>query len=180
MAEVAHCPPPESQGSCCRRRSTQRRSPRRRGGGCKSDTLIGIAKEYVLPESTVFTDDFSAYGGFGARFTDINTAESITAKRSTWLATRIPTRSMDFGCWSKLEFGASTTTWDSIIYKPTLTNTASGTITASIRSRCLRRSCTRSRSGMPLFVALRLRLSRSDWNRGTHTGETHGQRKGSA
>jgi transposase-like protein len=34
----------------------------------KFDTLIGIAKEHVLPESTLFTDDFSAYGGFGARF----------------------------------------------------------------------------------------------------------------
>jgi transposase-like protein len=34
----------------------------------KADTLTGFAKEYILPKSTVFTDDFSAYGGFGARF----------------------------------------------------------------------------------------------------------------
>jgi len=33
----------------------------------KADTLIGLAKEYILPKSLVFTDDFSAYQGFGAR-----------------------------------------------------------------------------------------------------------------
>ena len=33
----------------------------------KADTLIGLAKEYILPKSLVFTDDFSAYDGFGAR-----------------------------------------------------------------------------------------------------------------
>ncbi len=46
----------------------------------KFDTLIGIAKEHVLPESTVFTDDFSAYGGFGARFHEhrrINHSEKV-------------------------------------------------------------------------------------------------------
>ncbi len=33
----------------------------------KGDTLIGLAKEYILPKSLVFTDDFTAYQGFGAR-----------------------------------------------------------------------------------------------------------------
>src|SRR5579872_4494101 len=33
----------------------------------KADTLYGFAKEYILPKSVVFTDDYSAYQGFGAR-----------------------------------------------------------------------------------------------------------------
>jgi len=33
----------------------------------KADTLLGLAKEYILPQSVVFTDDYSAYQGFGAR-----------------------------------------------------------------------------------------------------------------
>jgi transposase len=33
----------------------------------KADTLIGLAKQYILPKSLVFTDDFTAYQGFAAR-----------------------------------------------------------------------------------------------------------------
>lgn len=33
----------------------------------KSDTLRGLVKEHVLPQSIVFTDDYRAYNGFGAR-----------------------------------------------------------------------------------------------------------------
>jgi transposase-like protein len=33
----------------------------------KSDTLRGLIKEHVLPNTTVFTDDFRAYNGIGAR-----------------------------------------------------------------------------------------------------------------
>src|SRR6266404_6159304 len=29
----------------------------------KADTLIGMAREYILPKSTVFTDDFASYDG---------------------------------------------------------------------------------------------------------------------
>ena len=33
----------------------------------KADTLFGLAKEHILPKSLVFTDDYTAYQGFGAR-----------------------------------------------------------------------------------------------------------------
>jgi transposase-like protein len=33
----------------------------------KADTLIGMAREYILPKSTVFTDDFASYDGLSVR-----------------------------------------------------------------------------------------------------------------
>lgn len=33
----------------------------------KADTLVGIVREHVMPESTVFTDDFPSYDGLGVR-----------------------------------------------------------------------------------------------------------------
>ncbi len=46
----------------------------------KADTLTGLAKEYILPKSLVFTDDFISYAGFGARFQEhrrINHSEKV-------------------------------------------------------------------------------------------------------
>src|SRR6266852_9601888 len=55
----------------------------------KSATLLGLVREYVLPKSTVYTDELRSYGGiqrFAARIRNLlatNTGASITAPRFT-------------------------------------------------------------------------------------------------
>lgn len=62
-----------------------------------ANTLMGMVKEYVVPESTVFTDDFSGYDrlkkhGF--------THHRINHSAKTWVMGDIPTNTIEgFGLW---------------------------------------------------------------------------------
>ena len=61
----------------------------------KADTLLGLIREHVLPQSLVFTDEWKSYNGLDRAA--ISIAESITAKTSMWSARLIPIQLRDFG-----------------------------------------------------------------------------------
>lgn len=67
----------------------------------KSDTLLGLAREHVLPKSVVFTDELSSYDGFGARgyqHRRINHSEKV------YVVGDIHTNTID-GFWSLVKNG---------------------------------------------------------------------------
>jgi transposase len=61
----------------------------------KKETLHGIVKQYIMPASTVFTDDFVSYDGLQNLVTPIGA--SVTASACMSQATCIPTLSKAFG-----------------------------------------------------------------------------------
>jgi len=62
-------------------------------------TLHGLAKEYILPSSTVFTDDYVSYDGLEMHGMAMSIAVSGTARKSTSLATSTLRRLKDSGAW---------------------------------------------------------------------------------
>src|SRR5262249_33769918 len=64
-------------------------------------TLLGIAKERILPESTVFTDEFVSYEGFGnAGYTH----KRINHSEKVYVSGDIHTQTID-GFWSLVKNG---------------------------------------------------------------------------
>ena len=55
-------------------------------------TLLGMVKEHILPNTTVFTDEYRPYDGIDTCRMGINTSASSTARKSTWLGTFTRTR----------------------------------------------------------------------------------------
>jgi transposase len=73
----------------------------------KKATLHSLAKEYILPASTVYTDEYVPMTGWNRR--DTFTVESIIVQESMSLATFTPRRLRDFGAWSSVASAACTT-----------------------------------------------------------------------
>lgn len=67
----------------------------------KSDTLRGLIKEHVLPRSMVFTDDFSAYNGLGARG---YTHQRINHSEKVYVVGEVHTNTIE-GFWSLIKRG---------------------------------------------------------------------------
>lgn len=64
-------------------------------------TLLGIAKERILPESTVFTDQFLGYTGFG---NEGHTHKRINHPEKLYVIGDIQTQTID-GFWSLVKNG---------------------------------------------------------------------------
>ena len=69
----------------------------------KADTLRGLIKEHVLPQSVVFTDEFKSYNGIGARG---YTHRRINHSEKVYVAGEVHTNTIE-GFWSLVKRGIS-------------------------------------------------------------------------
>lgn len=67
----------------------------------KADTLRGLIKEHVMPNTTVFTDEFRSYNGIGARG---YTHRRINHSENVYVAGEVHTNTIE-GFWSLLKRG---------------------------------------------------------------------------
>jgi transposase len=75
-----------------------------------SATILPKMREFILPKSTVFTDEFKSYDGVAyMKDKGYEHRRIITARRFTLWATFTPTPLKDSGVWLREEFRACTT-----------------------------------------------------------------------
>ncbi len=63
----------------------------------KKDTFMPIIKEYILPESVIFSDEYPSYDDLTRHRNEYDHRASITARACMSWATFIPTPSKDSG-----------------------------------------------------------------------------------
>lgn len=101
-------------------------------------TIRPLMQAHIMPAATVFTDDAGQYrlvASAGYAHSRINHSAKVYVEGTS---TRTPSRGS--GCCSRTASGACTTRSGRTTFRPTWTNTRSGTTTGRMRRRCSRRS----------------------------------------
>jgi len=105
---------------------------------CSGATLLGMAKEFIMPGATVFTDEFTGYDGLGSMPGKRFSHRTINHSAKVYVRGEIHTNTID-GFWSLVKRGIAGVyhaVGDNYLRNATWTSTASGTTGGMDRSRC--------------------------------------------